>query len=94
MFRYKLYNNYCICVPLKPGRSRVTLRSIVLCFFTKNNNLECRDVLKTVTVTSDQKRFGPYTAHKWSSGFMVLDVSYSRVLGQLVLTKIAGKNGL
>ena len=32
-------------------------------FFTKNNNLECRDVLKTVTVTSDQKRFGPYTAH-------------------------------
>ena len=27
-------------------------------FFTKNNNLECRDVLKTVTVTSDQKRFG------------------------------------
>ena len=33
-------------------------------FFTKNNNLECRDVLKTVTVTSDQKRFGPYTAHK------------------------------
>ena len=28
-------------------------------FFTKNNNLECRDVLKTVTVTSDQKRFGP-----------------------------------
>ena len=31
--------------------------------FTKNNNLECRDVLKTVTVTSDQKRFGPYTAH-------------------------------
>ena len=51
-------------------------------FFTKNNNLECRDVLKTVTVTSDQKRFGPYTAHKWSSGFMVLDVSYSRVLGQ------------
>ena len=51
-------------------------------FFTKNNNLECRDVLKAVTVTSDQKRFGPYTAHKWSSGFMVLDVSYSRVLGQ------------
>ena len=51
-------------------------------FFTKNNNLECCDVLKTVTVTSDQKRFGPYTAHKWSSGFMVLDVSYSRVLGQ------------
>ena len=39
------------------------LRSIVLCFFTKNNNLECRDVLKTVMVTSDQKRFGPYTAH-------------------------------
>ena len=32
-------------------------------FFTKNNNLECRDVLKTVTVTSDQKRFGSYTAH-------------------------------
>ena len=32
-------------------------------FFTKNNNLECRDVLKTVTVTSDQKRFGPYTAY-------------------------------
>ena len=32
-------------------------------FFTKNNNLECRDVLKTVTVTSDLKRFGPYTAH-------------------------------
>ena len=32
-------------------------------FFTKNNNLECRDVLKTVTVTSDQRRFGPYTAH-------------------------------
>ena len=32
-------------------------------FFTKNNNLECRDVLKTVTVTSDQKRFGPYIAH-------------------------------
>ena len=32
-------------------------------FFTKNNNLECRDVLKTVTVTSDQKRSGPYTAH-------------------------------
>ena len=32
-------------------------------FFTKNNNLECRDVLKTVTVTSDQKRFWPYTAH-------------------------------
>ena len=32
-------------------------------FFTKNNNLECHDVLKTVTVTSDQKRFGPYTAH-------------------------------
>ena len=32
-------------------------------FFTKNNNLECRDVLKTVTVTSDQKRFGPYTPH-------------------------------
>ena len=32
-------------------------------FFTKNNNLECRDVLKTVTVISDQKRFGPYTAH-------------------------------
>ena len=32
-------------------------------FYTKNNNLECRDVLKTVTVTSDQKRFGPYTAH-------------------------------
>ena len=32
-------------------------------FFTKNNNLECRDVLKTVMVTSDQKRFGPYTAH-------------------------------
>ena len=32
-------------------------------FFTKINNLECRDVLKTVTVTSDQKRFGPYTAH-------------------------------
>ena len=32
-------------------------------FFTKNNNLECCDVLKTVTVTSDQKRFGPYTAH-------------------------------
>ena len=29
----------------------------------KNNNLECRDVLKTVTVTSDQKRFGPYTTH-------------------------------
>ena len=29
----------------------------------KNNNLECCDVLKTVTVTSDQKRFGPYTAH-------------------------------
>ena len=28
-------------------------------FFTKNNNLECCDVLKTVTVTSDQKRFGP-----------------------------------
>ena len=28
------------------------LRSIVLCFFTKNNNFECRDVLKTVTVTS------------------------------------------
>ena len=55
-------------------------------FFTKNYNLESRDVLKTVTVTSDQKRFGPYTAHnykhKWSSGFMVLDVSYSRVLGQ------------
>ena len=24
------------------------------------------------------------TKHKWSSGFMVLDVSYSRVLGQLV----------
>ena len=32
-------------------------------FFVKNNNLECRDVLKTVTVTSDQKRFGPYTAY-------------------------------
>ena len=32
-------------------------------FFTKNNNLECRDVLKTVTVNSDQKRFGQYTAH-------------------------------
>ena len=32
-------------------------------FFTKNNNFECRDVLKTVTVTSDQKRFGSYTAH-------------------------------
>ena len=32
-------------------------------FFMKNDNLECRDVLKTVTVTSDQKRFGPYTAH-------------------------------
>ena len=32
-------------------------------FFTKNNTLECRNVLKTVTVTSDQKRFGPYTAH-------------------------------
>ena len=32
-------------------------------FFTKNNNLECRDVLKTAMVTSDQKRFGPYTAH-------------------------------
>ena len=31
--------------------------------FAENNNLECRDVLKTVTVTSDQKRFGPYTAH-------------------------------
>ena len=27
------------------------LRSIVLCFFTKHNNLECRDVLKMVTVT-------------------------------------------
>ena len=25
MFRYKLYNNYCICVQWKPGRSRVTL---------------------------------------------------------------------
>ena len=32
-------------------------------FFTKNNNLECRDVLKTVSVTSDQRRFRPYTAH-------------------------------
>ena len=54
-------------------------------YFTKNNNLECRDVFKTVTVTSDQKRLGHTlrtTKHKWSSGFMVLDVSYSRVLGQ------------
>ena len=49
-------------------------------FFTKNNNLECRDVLKTVTVTSDHTL--RTTKHKWSSGFMVLDVSYSRVLGQ------------
>ena len=24
VFRYKLYNKYCICVSLKPGRSRVT----------------------------------------------------------------------
>ena len=42
-------------------------------FFTKNNNLECRDVLKTVTVTSDQKRLGHTlrtTKHKWSSGFI------------------------
>ncbi len=42
-------------MPAKP-RSRWGFRwpwieSIVLCFFTKNNNLECRDVLKTVTVT-------------------------------------------
>ncbi len=37
-------------------------------FFTKNNNLECRDVLKTVTVTSDQKRYGPYTFALTTSG--------------------------
>ena len=51
-------------------------------FFTKNNNLECRDVLKTVTVVSGHSDTLRTTKHKWSSGFMVLDVSYSRVFGQ------------
>ena len=53
--------------------------------FTKNNNLECRDVLKTVTGLRTRSVSGHTlrtTKHKWSTGFMVLDVSYSRVLGQ------------
>ena len=38
MFRYKLYNKYCICVSLKPGRSRVTPLVSTICvhFFTTN----------------------------------------------------------
>ena len=35
MFRYKLYNNYCICVSLKPWRSRVT--PLVLLKRLRNN---------------------------------------------------------
>ena len=36
------------------------LRSIVLCFSTKNNNLECRDVLKMVTVTCVCAKFDQF----------------------------------
>ena len=56
-------------------------------FFTKNNHLEwkssrfaTRDVMKTVTMTSESF-WVIHCAHR-SSGFMVLNASISRVLGQ------------